>query len=272
MLFNLRATSYCHVLQSVADMASRLLVSCVLVLLLSITLVSCVSAKKEQNEADLHLRIGTAHLAKGNFPYALAELQTAERLDPQNSMVQNNLGLVYFFDERYEDSAQHLERAFKIKPDFTEARNNHARVMIELGRYDVAIGELKAVLADLTYPEPAKAWVNMGLAYFRKGDFSSARDKFAKAVELDRDHCLAQTYYGRSLLELGKLGDAASALDNAVVICKQAKFDEPRYFSGLTYYKLGKTTSAIARMEEVVQLYPQGRYAKRAESMLKLMK
>ena len=60
--------------------------------------------------------------------------------------------------------------------------------------------------------------------------------------------------------------------DNAVVICKPVKFDEPHYFSGLTYYKLGKTTSAIARMEEVVQLYPQGHYAKRAESMLKLMK
>ena len=264
MYFNLRTTSFRHF--------SRLCAGFVVCTALALSLIACVSAKKERNEAELHLRIGTAYLAKGNFPYALAELQTAEKLDPENPMVQNNLGLVYFFDEHYAESEQHLARAMKLKPDFTEARNNHARVLIELTRYDAAIAELKTVLADLTYPEPAKAWVNLGLAYFRKGDFAAARDKFAQAVQLDRDHCLAQTYYGRSLLELGHLGDAAQALDNAVLICKTMKFDEPHYFSGLTYYKLGKTTSAIARMEEVVQLFPQGRYAKRAESMLKLMK
>lgn len=251
---------------------TRLQVSAVSGIFLLVALLACASTPKDKERADLHLRIGTGHLIKGSYHFALTELQTAEKLDPSNATVQNNLGLVYYFMEQYPKAVEHLHRAVKMAPDFSEARNNYARALIELTRFDEAIAELKKVLADLTYPEPAKTWVNMGLAYFRKGDYAAAENRFAHAIQLDRNHCLAQTYYGRSLLETGRLADAARSLDNAVVICKTIKFDEPHYFSGLTYYKLGKTTSAIARMEEVMQLYPNGRYAKKAESMLKLMK
>jgi type IV pilus assembly protein PilF len=232
----------------------------------------CVSSAKRKNDAVLHLRVGTGYLSQGNYPSALRELLIAEDLDPSNEIVQNNLGLVYFFRGHFQLSEQHLKRSVELKPSFSEGRNNHARVLIELMQFDQAIAELGTVLADLTYEEPAKAWVNLGIAYYRKGDFPKARDEFLKAVQIDRSHCLGQDMYGRSLLELGDLMGAAQALDNAVVICKTLNFDEPHYFSGLTYYKLGKTSFAIARMEEVIQLNPNGKYAKKAESLLKLMK
>ena len=238
----------------------------------TVALVACVSNSKNRDEAELHLRMGTGYLQEGNYPSALRELLLAEQLDPSNTMVQNNLGLAYFFRDRFELAAEHLKKAISLDSKFTEARNNYARVLIELTRYDQAISELKIVLDDLTYNEPAKAWVNMGLAYFQRGDFKTARDRFASAIQNNRNHCLAHTLYGRSLLELGELQTAATALDSAVVVCRPSKYDEPHYFSGLTYYKLGRTSSAIARMEEVVKLYPEGRYAKKAESMLKLMK
>lgn len=234
--------------------------------------VGCMSGAKNREEAELRLRLGTSYLQQGDSPSALRELLVAEKLDPRNAMIQNNLGLVYFFKDRFDLSAEHLKRAIEIDPKFSEARNNYGRVLIELNRHDQAIREIKTVLNDLTYGDPAKAWVNLGIAYFQKGDFANAKESFAKAIEINRNNCLAQTFYGRSLMELGELNRAAPALDNAVVICKPAKFDEPHYFSGLAYYKLGRTSSAIARMEEVMKLYPQGRYAQKAESMLKLMK
>jgi type IV pilus biogenesis/stability protein PilW len=241
-------------------------------LLLSLALSACSSTQKQVEEAELHMRIGTSFLSQGNYPNALRELLIAEKLDPKSALVQNNLGLAYFWRERLDLSAKHLRRAVELNPEFTEARNNYARVLIELTRYDQAIAELKTVLSDLTYGDPAKAWVNLGMAYFRKGDYGTAKEKFAQAVQINRDHCLGQTLYGRSLLELKQFEAAAHALDNAVVICRPAQFDEPYYFSGLTYYRLGRTSSAVARMEEVLKLYPNGLYAKRAESMLKLMK
>jgi len=145
-------------------------------------------------------------------------------------------------------------------------------VLIELSRYDQAIAELERVLSDLTYDNPSKAWVNLGLAHFRKGEFKTAKTKFAEAIRISRDNCYGQTFYGRSLLELAEYESAARALDNAITICREPKFDEPRYYSGLSYYKLGRTSSAIARMEEVIKLSPEGPYAKKAQSLLKLMK
>jgi type IV pilus assembly protein PilF len=236
------------------------------------TISGCATPKRDREEAELRLRIGTSFLAQGNYPNALRELLIAERLAPRNPVIQNNLGLAYFLRDRPETAAEHLQKALKLQPDYSEARNNYARVLIELTRYNQAIGELKKVLNDLTYDDPAKAWVNIGLAHFRKKDFASAKNSFIEAIKLNRNHCMGQTYYGRSLLELGEVEASVTALDNAIVVCKSSTFEEPQYYSGLAYYKLGRTSSAISRMEEIVKNNPQGDFAKRAESMLKLMK
>lgn len=235
-------------------------------------LTSCGHSKKRNEEAQLRLRLGTSLLSQGRYPSALRELLTAEKLNPKNEVVQNNLGLAYFMREQYELAAQHLKKAIDLRPSYSEARNNYARTLIELTRYDQAIQEASLVTADLTYEDPVKAWVNLGLAHFRKGDFAAAKEKLAEAIRLNRNHCLGQTLYGRTLLELTQYQSAARALDNAIVICKPTKFDEPHYYSGLSYYKLGKTSTAIARMEEVIQLYPSGQYAGKAQSLLKLMR
>jgi type IV pilus assembly protein PilF len=237
----------------------------------ALAMTGCASSTAKQ-EAELHARIGTGLLQQGRFPEALRELLTAEKLDPKSPTIQNNLGLAYFMRERYKTAAEKLKKAIELSPGYTEARNNYARVLIELEQYDQAIRELKIVTSDLTYTDPAKAYVNLGLAQFRKTDYEEARVTFAKAIKINRENCLAQTFYGRTLFETAKFAQAASALDNATVVCKAASFDEPQYYSGLAYYKLGKTSSAISRMEDVVKLYPDGRYAKKAEELLRLMK
>jgi Tfp pilus assembly protein PilF len=234
-------------------------------------LSSCASTEKNGMRAQYLLRSGTAHLSKGNYPQALRDLLAAEKFDPKHPIIQNNLGLAYFVREKYEVAEAHIRRAVELDLKYTEARNNHGRVLIELSRFDEAVKQLEQVRADLTYTEPEKAWFNMGLAYFRRGNFNTAKDKFAETVRLNRQHCLGQTYYGRTLLELGDFDRAAGSLDNAVGLCKSAQHDEPHYYSGLSYYKLGRTDKAVARMEEVIRLYPQGKFARKAESMLQIM-
>jgi type IV pilus assembly protein PilF len=234
----------------------------------------CASAKTK-DEAALHARIGTALLQQGRYPDALRELSVAEKLDPKSATTENNLGLVYFMREKYQLAADHIELALAIQPTYSEARNNYGRILIELGRYTDAISQLHKVINDLTYSDPAKALVNLGLAYFRKGDYAQAKATFAKALESNRENCLAQTLYGRSLFEMSQFELAAHSLDNASIVC-QAKngpgYDEPQYYSGLAYYKLGQTSAAVSRMEDVMKLSPDGHYAKKAESLLKLMK
>jgi type IV pilus assembly protein PilF len=234
-------------------------------------LCACATPNKDKRRAELYLESGTGYLLKGNYPAALRDLISAEQLDPKNPTVQNNLGLAYFVRDKFELAETHIRKALDLDPNYTDARNNLGRVLIELGRYEAAISQLQKALNDLTYPEPEKAWFNMGLAYFRKGQYKTARDKFAETIRLKREHCLGQTFYGRTLLELEEFDRAAETLDNAVGLCKTEQPDEPQYYSGISYYKLGRTEKAVARMEEVMRLYPKGKYAKRAESMLQIM-
>ena len=242
---------------------------CFLVFMISsaLFLTSCASSHGKE-EALLHLEMGSAFLQSGRYPDALRELLLAEKADPTNPIVQNNLGLTYFIRERSDVAQKHLRKAVELKPEYTEARNNLARVLIELGQYDKAISELKTVMKDLTYGDISKSLTNLGLAYFKKGQYQDAKKRLSEALKANRENCLAYNLFGRSQLELGELNQAASSLDSAVVLCQPQEFDEPHYFAGLAYNKLGNREKAIARLEEVVRLYPAGKYNRKAQEML----
>lgn len=147
-----------------------------------------------------------------------------------------------------------------------------ARTKIEENKFDSAISLLNKVLQDLTYTDSAKALTNMSLAYFRQGEFEQAKKYAGQALKLNRDNCLAYTLFGRSQFELSDYKNAATSLDSAVVLCKPSQFDEPHYFAALTYEKLGDKEKAIARLEEVIRLYPSGKYNRKAQSMLNQIK
>lgn len=230
------------------------------------------SASKAKDEAALHLQIGTALFTNKKFPAALTELLTAEKLDRENATVQNNLALTYFVRDRFDLAELHIDRAIKLSPAYTEARNNRARILIERAKYGEAIEEAKRVTQDLTYQFPVRGWTNISLAYFRKGDFKNSRDSATEALKIDRLNCFAQTVLGRSLLELGNTKDAAETLDRAIVACVSEGQDEAAYFAGLANYKLGKSAVAVARLKDVLKDYPNGQYAKKAESLLEIIK
>src|SRR5512140_1557976 len=110
-----------------------------LLLVLTVAVLSCSSADIRKEQAQLHLRIGTSHLIKGHYPQAMSELLDAERLDPENDVIQNNLGLAFFVRHEYDTAQQHINHAIKLNPQYSDARNNLGRVYIELARYDDAI-------------------------------------------------------------------------------------------------------------------------------------
>lgn len=233
----------------------------------------CANLSTENEEtAKLHLKIGTAHLQADNYPQALAELLTAEELDPSNPVIQNNLGLTYFFRERYDLAEAHIRKALKIDPKYSDARNNLARVLIERGRYADAIQEAKAVTEDLTYQNPEKPWVNLGMAQFKAGQYETAKRSLQKALDFQRDNCLAQSYYGRTLFEMKDFSRASEALDRAAGFCQRAQFDEPHYYSALSYYQMGDKPKAEARLESLLKLYPNGRYLDKAKTMLETIR
>jgi type IV pilus assembly protein PilF len=226
----------------------------------------CTSTQRNAETADLHLQIGTGHLSKGQYPDAIRELMIAEQLDPENPLVQNNLAIALFARKRIKDSIDHFLRAIEIKNDYSEARNNLARAYIEFNKPYDAIRELKLVLDDITYPQTERAYVNLGIAYIKIKDYARAQKNLQEALSLNRNYCLAHNYYGQTLYFQKKYGQAAAALDSAIQLCQN--LDEAHYYGALSYLGMGQKDKALARMKEIMSLYPASAYAEKARVQL----
>jgi type IV pilus assembly protein PilF len=240
-----------------------------LIIILSLILlsfVSCATPSKEKDKAELHLRIGTAHLNQGNYPLALRELLEAHKLDPSNPIVCNNLALAYFVRSKLEESEKYFKKAIELDPKYTEARNNLGRTYIELNRFNEAIATLNEVTKDLTYTEPEKGFANLGLAYYRTKNFQAAQKKFREALQANNNFCPAHGFYGQTLFQLKEYKKAADATDRALQVCPN--LDEAHYYGALSYLKLGQKERGMARMREIVELYPNSQYAAKARALV----
>lgn len=240
---------------------------CVLSLLIFLS-VGCSTFSKDKEAAELHTRIGTGHLNSGNYPQALSEFLAAEKLDSKSANVQNGLGLAYYFRGRLDLAETHFRKSLALEPNRSETRNNLGRTLIDQDKFQEAVVEINKVIADLTYIAPEKALTNLGVAQFKMGQFANAKSTFNKALSYQKENCLAQSYYGRCFYELKDFKRSAESLDRAVGYCQRVLFDEPHYYSALSYYQLGQVARAEARFEELIKLYPDGQYGEKAKSML----
>ncbi len=236
-------------------------------------LAGCASFSGENKErADLHTQIGNGHFEHHNWPLALREYLEAEKLDPSSPIIQNNLGLTYFMRDRYDMAEKHLKKALELQPNYSDARNNLARIYIDRGRYQEAEAELKKVLNDLTYSGVDRAWLNLGMSHFNQKKWSEARNDFTQSLKVSRESCFANSYYGRTFFETEDYPRAAETLDRAIGYCEKQLYDEPHYFSALAWYRTGDKERSIARFEEVLKLYPNGKYREKARAMLDLIR
>lgn len=240
-------------------------------LVFTLILSSCSSTREKKDKADLYMQRGVSLIEAGNLPAALKDLLSAEELDPENPIIQNNLGLVYFLREKIDLSINHFSKAISLNKNYTEARNNLARVLVEKKRFKEADEQLKIVLADLTYGNQEGAYVNQGLLYFNQGEYLKSQESFLKSLQINPENCLAQSYFGRAYLELNNTAKAAESLDRAVSLCQRELFDEPHYFSAIAHFRLGEKEKAKVRFNEILKFYPKGKYKEKARAMLDLI-
>jgi Tfp pilus assembly protein PilF len=174
--------------------------------------------------------------------------------------------------ERYDQAEQKMKQAVELDPKYTDAKNNLGRVLIEMGRFTEAISILETASQDLTYQSPQRIYSNLGVAYFKAKNYSRSADVLKRSLQMERTNCLSANYYGRSLIELNDFSRAKNAMDQAIVHCKGTNFDEPYYYSAVSYLKLGDSDRASARLKELVEKFPNGEYLNEANRLLGALK
>lgn len=230
------------------------------------------SSKEDQKRAVLHMQIGTGYLSKGLHPQAVSELHKAERLDPKNPLIQNNLGLAYYVHGRHKEAEEKYQQALALDSSFSDAKINLARLWIDQKKMREAIKLLHEVEGDLTYTSPEKTFSNLGMAYFEQGKYSEAEKYLLKSLAIRRESCATAHYFGRTLYAQKRLREAAKSLDQAVEFCRPSKFEEPLLYSAMSYYALGDKQRSRARLNELLEDYPQSQFVGKARSMLELLR
>jgi type IV pilus assembly protein PilF len=239
---------------------------------LFLPLIGCTSASKNDRErAILHLQIGSGFLAQGQYPQAMSELLKAEELDPKNPVILNNLGLAFYVRGKSKQAEEKFRKAIEVESKFSDAKNNLSRVLIDTGRAQEATRVLHEVEGDLTYTFPEKTFSNLGMAYFEQGQYKKAEEYLSRSLQLRRDSCTTASFYGRTLLEMKRISESAKILDQAIEFCRTSRFEEPIFYSAMSYFTLGEKEKTRARLEELRKDYPKSKYVAKAKVMLELL-
>ncbi len=230
---------------------------CWIPLLIAIaTLCACAGqqVKKDPELAKAARTIGEAYMNQGDLTAALRELLRAERLNPDDPIVHNDLGLCYMLKKRMPDAIAHFKKAIELKPGYAPARNNLGTTYLEMKEWDAAIKVFKEITKDLLYATPHYPLANLGLAYYHKGQYRTAMRYYKKALEIQPDFANALRGVGRTYLATNQGRLALKYLQRAVKVAPKAP--EIHYDLGEAYLLVGRYREAQNAYLNVIDLAP----------------
>lgn len=173
-----------------------------------------VEFDEQSVSADLLNNLAIAEEALGQTDKAVARLMAALRLDPSNSRVQNNLGVLAYQQGRLDIAQKYLDMAHQIDegaacPD--PALINNYGVMLS-ARGDVDAGLEQFQHAGAHERAEFEVFYNLGRAYIEFGKPDKGVEFLRRAFALDPNHADVHTVLGAAYLLRGQPNLLAEAL------------------------------------------------------------
>lgn len=132
-------------------------------------------------------------LGRRRYEEAERELQAQLAALPEEdrghrAAVHNQMGYLFFRQDRHQDAEEALSRALALVPDRPVPRLNLALLHVRMKERDRARSELEQLLTSPELPEEVAytARFNLGHLYARQGRYAEARGQFAQAVAVHR--------------------------------------------------------------------------------------
>lgn len=234
-----------------------ILLGCLTLLMLSTgMLLNCAGSSAQHNRklAEATREIGEAYMRQGDYTAALRELIKAEKLNPEDPLVHNSMGLCYMAKKRMPDAIAHFKKAVTLKPSYAPARNNLGSAYLAVQQWDAAIDVFKEISKDVLYATPHYPMANLGLAYYNKGEYRTALKYYKEALKIEPNFVVALRGVGRTYLAMNQGQLALRYLEAAV---KQAPSAPEIHFDlAEAYLLVGNIEQARASYLTVVDMAP----------------
>ena len=177
---------------------------------------------------------------------AQKDFHTAKTFDPQNALIEFEMGLTSIAQNDSGTAFAHMDRAVALQPDDMGAQMYRASLLYRLGRLDDAIVGYTRVLEKADDALKLRAYIERGLAKEQKQDLASAVDDYTAALTLEKENVPALSRRGVCLERLGKHEEAIADFTHLLegVPADQASLI---YFNRAGSYRaLGQLNEAIA--------------------------
>lgn len=244
----------------------------VVILLTSLTLLSCAPVEQggkqtDQHQAETHYKLAMAHLQAKNPTLALKELLISERKEPNNSKYLVALAQTYQQKKAYSLAEEKYLKALKYSNNDPRYQNNIATLYLDTEEWDKAIHYFDLASKNLLFAKAHVAIAGKAYAYYRKMDYPNALKYVDDAISLAPNY--AQAYLLKS--EIYKaMGDAEHEK-----FYLQRTVDVAPYFIGARY-KLAETllkenslVEARQQLQTIVDYSPNSEVGRKAEALLK---
>jgi Tfp pilus assembly protein PilF len=242
-----------------------------IIVLFSCACIGCAGNQATtKKQAAAFENLGMAFVREGNLRAGLAKLLEAVKLDPENPYLHHEVAVVYRNLGEYKLSLPHFNKALALKPRFPEAQNNLGTLYLLLKDWDRAIECFQKSVNDVLYKTPYVGYNNLGLAYYNKGEYQKAIDRYGHAIKLFSS-------YSRCYRNMGIAYEAFNKWDLAIDAYEKAIFFTPEYAAaylnlGTLYLKLNQNKKAAEALRQAIKTDKKaGTYAEEATRLLKMI-
>ena len=143
------------------------------------------------------------------YPKARSAAQTALRIDESLAEAHATLGVVlHEYDWKFAESEEEFKRALDLNPNYATGRHWYAELLLDLGRYDEAVTEIKMAQSL----DPLSLIINtaVGTLLTASGRHDEAIDQLQKAIRMDENFARAHLRLAFAYEDLGRFTDAAA--------------------------------------------------------------
>lgn len=135
------------------------------------------------------------------------------------------------------------------RPDAVQGEVNLGAALAHIGQYDEAISLYRKALPSLTFKNPVL--LNLGLAYYKKGDLNNAHNEFEALQKLEPRNVQVATLLGDCDVRLGRPQEAVDLLQP--LDSEGSKNLDFQYVLGTALIRTGHLREGVPRIEVVAE-------------------
>ena len=172
-------------------------------------------ARNPEDGEALHL-LGLIEFQRKNAVAALALMDSAVKLNPDNAVCHCNRAVVLRALGRFDDAIASCDRALALKPVYAEAHVNRGAALFDARRYAEAVASYDGALA--IRPDQADAHAGRGHALQALERFDEAVASYDKALGIKPSSADVLVRRGDAQRRLKRFDDAVASYDRALAV------------------------------------------------------